>query len=134
MPTTMQVLAFRLGYLPTVAEEALQVFQVHAGSPLLAGLHVEECHGKARTATEVLGTPEKPLLSFTASRRMCFLLASTLPGLSTSASPYPGTPIHADNLGIQWHIHTVICCVGTPGTCQVGLPAVCTGRCEGSVP
>ena len=26
----LQVLAFRLGYLPTIAEQALQVFQVHA--------------------------------------------------------------------------------------------------------
>lgn len=113
----MQILAFRLGYLPTVAEEALQIFQVHADSPLLAGPHIVKCNGKAYTA-------EEPALSLTASCRMSFLLASTLPGLNTSASPYPGTPINADGLHAQWHIHVAICCVrplDLPGGLASGL-------------
>ncbi len=46
----MQVLAFRLGYLPTVAEKALEVFQVHAASPLQDGLYLENRHSSPPTA------------------------------------------------------------------------------------
>ena len=119
---TLQILAFRLGYLPTVAQKSLRVFQVHAAeSPELMGLSMST----ANIHSEPMRYFETSLLSLhialTAGRRMSFRLASTLPGLSISASPCPGAVLSAVNsrrLGAHSYTH---CLLTTHDRCQRGL-------------